>query len=756
MQESSQSGSTFGQELRRRRDDRGLSLRKFSELVHYSPGYIGKVETGDKPATLELARRCDDVLEAGGELIRTMNSPGLPRFAQLPASAATFVGRQDALDRLAAALAASTSAGSPRVVAVDGSPGMGKTALALRLGHQAKDQFPDGQLFVNLRGHSRERGPAQPAVVLEEFLVALGVQAGHVPDRLDQRAALYRSLVDGRRVLVVLDNASDFAQVEPLLPASPRCGVILTSRARVMGLEIPQDHRVTLRPMTEDEAYLLLRTVIGGDRVDSEAEAAQVLAARCGRMPLALRLAAERVALHPHRPIRSLVSELGDEQDRLDLLAAADEQQLRTVISWSYRDLDLDLARLFRYLGLHPGPHISTAAAAALIGSSLPATKRLLECLVSMHLIECAPDDRYQMHDLLRVYAAERCTTEDSEAERDLAGRRLVEWYLHAAYQANGVIAPQRPNPEIAEANFAHTLPGFADYESALAWCEQELPNFVAVARLALTLNEREAAWQLPVGLWNFLFLRKRWSAWIASHLTGLEAARQLGDPLAEAWTLNNLAVAYRELRRNTEARSNLDKALTMRRTIGDRVGEAWTLTAIGFLDTDEGRFDSAAVRFRQALELRAQIADSISGTEAIVGNLHGQSIAAANLGVALYEQGMVSEALAQLEEALDIAREIDDRHGESYVLVKLADAHHKQGQMDRALGASAEALRLRAEVGDRWGEAEVLHHQGHILRGAEDLDGAVSAWEQAEAIFDDLGDPRAGDVRADLTDLRR
>lgn len=744
--------SPFGRALRRRREERGLSLTGLAALVHYSRGYIGKVETGDKPPTEELARCCDDVLDAGGRLLGLVPEGGIPRFAQLPAAAATFVGRRGQLDRLARALTGPRVTGTPSVVTIDGPPGAGKTAMALRLAHEIKDRFADGQLYVDLHAYSPDGNPARPATVLEEFLLALGVRTGSLPDGVEARAALYRSLLDGRRVLLVLDNALDTAQVESLLPASDGCAVILTSRCRLTGLDVSQDHRVTLGPMTEDESNVLLRNVIGDDRVDEEPLATQALAKRCGHLPLALRIAAERVATHPHHLVCDLVAELGDEQDRLDALVTDDSYAIRTVFSWSYRDLSGEAARLFRLLGLHLGPHISVGAVAALADIPTAMARRVLDRLVSVHLLEGAPGDQYYMHDLLRVYAAERATAEETAIERRLAAQRVLEWFLRSSYAANHVLAPQRPNPSLPEPRFALVLPEFPRYEDALDWCERELPNLVAATRMAVDLGEYETAWKLPAGLWNFLFLRKRWSAWITSHEVGLVGARRGRDRLGEAWLLNNVALAYRELRRFDEARVHLEQALAMRRDIGDRVGQAWTLTALGFHDSDLGLFESAARRFQETLDLRDKIAET-DGDDVVarVGNRHGKSIALANLGVVFRELRRFDDALGHLRRALEISREIHDRHGESYTLIKLSDTYRDLGRTEDALAASAEALDIRRDIGDRWGEAEVLHNRGHALFDNGQHGEAAQSWHQAAGIFDELGDPRAQDVKAAL-----
>lgn len=744
--------SPFGRELRRVRDQRGLSLQKFADLVNYSRGYIGKVETGDKPPTPELAHRCDEVLEAGGTLIALAAAEGAPRLAQLPAAAATFVGRQTQLRQLEDVLVGEGPPGAPRTVAIDGPPGAGKTALALRLAQQIKDRFSDGQLYVDLHGYSPDEHPARPQTVLEEFLIALGLQASTIPVGVEQRAALYRSLLDGRRVLLVLDNARDSLQVEPLLPGSDGCGVVVTSRKRLSGLDMRQGQRLTLGPLTEQESVTLLRTVIGSSRADEEPKAVQGLARRCGHLPLALRIAAVRVATHPYRSVDELVEELGDEGERLDVLSTEDSMAVRTVFSWSYRDLGGEAARMFRLLGLHRGPHISAPAAASLAGASTAQARRLLDRLVGVHLLEGMAGDRYRVHDLLRVYAAERALAEEPEAERVLAMRRVLDWYLHTAYAANRVLAPQRHDPELDPLEFPLPLADFSTYDEALSWCEGEMPNLVAATRMAIDVGQYTTAWKLPVGCWNYLFLRKRWSPWVSAHEVGLVGARLAGDRFGEAWTLNNLAHAHRDLRRFDEARSLLEQALAIRREIGDHIGEAWTLSAMGFLDGDLRRHDEAAERFGQALAIRRDIAARHGDNDAIaVANRHGEGIALANLGDTYRELRRFTEALDCLRQALDISRDIGDRHGEGYTFVKLGDTFRELQRADDALDAYQEALTTRREIGDRWGEAETLHNRGHVLLERGQRDAGLESWHQAVAIFDELGDPRADDVRTQL-----
>lgn len=755
MAQNVRSGSEnapFGRELRRLRTLRGLSLQKLAEGVNYSRGYIGKVETGDKPATAELAQRCDAVLEAHGTLIALVSAEGLPRLAQLPAAAATFVGREQQLHRLTDVLVGEALPGAPRTVTVDGPPGSGKTALALRLAHQIKDRFRDGQLYVDLHGYSLDGRPMRPATVLEEFLVALGLPASTIPVGLDQRAALYRSLLDGKQILLVLDNARDSQQVEPLLPGWGGCGVVVTSRAKLSGLDIRQEQRLTLAPLTEPEAVSLLNVVIGSERAAQEPKAIEKLARHCGHLPLALRIAAEQVTTHPHHTVAELVEELEDENERLDALSTEESTAVRTVFSWSYRDLGGEVARMFRLLGLHRGAHISSRAAASLAGIPAAQARRLLDRLVAVHLLEGIAKDRYRVHDLLRVYAAERALAEEPDAERESAMKRMLDWYLHTAYAANYLLVPQCRNPLLDPPQHPLELEVLSTYDEALSWCEIEMANLVAATRTAIEVGQYGTAWKIPVGCWNYFFLRKRWSLWIAGHEVGLVGARRGRDTYGEAWTLTNLGEAYRELRRFDEARTLFEEALMIRRDIGDDIGEAWTSAALGFLHSDLGRYDEATEFFQKALDIRRVIDTRYSDDQGIiVANRHGQGITVANLGVAYRALRRFDEALDCLQQALDMFTEIDNRHGQAYSWIKIGDTQRELGRTDEALEAYREALTIRREIGDRWGEAETLHSQGQVLLNNGQRAAALESWHQAAAIFDELSDPRAEDVRAQL-----
>lgn len=661
------------------------------------------------------------------------------RPAQLPAMCATFVGRDAQVQAMSAVFAGKGLAGVPRTIAIDGPPGVGKTTLTLRLAHDVAQHYPDGQLYVDLRGFSPENQPRAADDVLEEFLAELGVRAAAIPTDPERRAALYRSAMATRRMLVVLDNALDSRQVLPLVPASTSCGVLITSRRRLLGLGMNSEQRISLGPLAEHESLTLLRLAIGTDRSDREPQALRTLARLCGHLPLALRIAAERIAIQPHQPIGELVSELTQQPQRLDLLTADDSLAVRTAFSWSYRDLDPTTARMFRLLGLHYGRQISTHAAAALVGEPRQVARRLLDQLARVHLLEGLGGDRYRMHDLLAIYAAELTTAQEPEPERNLAVRRVVDWYLHNAYAANQALAPRRRDPPLDRSNSTIDIADF-DYNQALTWCETEMENIVMATQLALAAGENTTAWKLPVGCFNYLFLHKRWSSWIASHQNGITGAQRAGDLFGEAWVTNNLAVAYRDSGHKDKARTYFERALSIRREIGDRLGQAWTLFGIALLDLEEKKLDEAAELFKEARSIFHQVNERLGEAEAI-----------ANMGDVYRKIGRYNEALTLSLQALALFQALEDGYGQGLALAGIGGTYARLNQFSAALDHFHRSLEKRREVGDRWGEGKTLYECGKLHLAAERPEPALECLRAALEILAELDGPSAAEIRAIL-----
>ncbi len=363
-----------------------------------------------------------------------------------------------------------------------------------------KGHFPDGQLYVNLRGYD----PGEPVTAqeaLHRFLTGLGVPANAVPAHTESAAALFRSLLADRRVLIVLDNAATAAQVRPLLPGHSGCFVVVTSRGRLSGLAVRDGaHRTTLGTLPEPEAVALLRTVTSGYRPEDDAEKLVELARLCARLPLALRIAAERAACHPHMRLDELIADLRDESGLWDVLSTGDEQDadaVRSVFAWSYRALSPDAARLFRLLGLHPGPEFGIAVAAALAGISGRKARQLLDVLVGAHLLEQTAPDRFAFHDLLRAYAMDQARLEETPDSRAAVLRRVLDWYLHTADAVQGLMAPARDRLALDPADEQVAPLSFSDYDQGVDWAERERKNLIAAVRAAEKAGLDLYAWRL-------------------------------------------------------------------------------------------------------------------------------------------------------------------------------------------------------------------------------------------------------------------
>ncbi|MBV9142013.1 MAG: tetratricopeptide repeat protein [Pseudonocardiales bacterium] len=610
----------------------------------------------------------------------------LPVVRQLPMDVAHFTGRDAELTALDARLIHDDGRRptAMAIAVITGTAGVGKTALAVRWAHRVRDRFPEGQLFVNPRGYD-SGPPMAPEQALEEFLRALDVPAERIPAGLGARAALYRSLLDGRRVVIVLDNANAAEQVRPLLPGSATCRVVVTSRSRLSGL-IAHDgaSRVTVDLLPPAEAIALLGDVIADHRVAAEPESTVQLASRCAYLPLALRLAAERAAAHPHLTLAELAGELTVVHDRLDLLATAEEDEataLRAVFSWSYQALAPPAARVFRLLGLHAGPDISTWATAALTNTTPTAARRRLETLAGTHLIEETGKDRYRLHDLLRVYAAERATAEDSDADRAAAVRRVLIWYLQTGDGADRILNPHRrrvPGWTVGSADGSWTVGSadgldppalgcapleFTTYGQALDWCEAERANLVAAIRHAAQLGEHGVASKLPLALRSFFNLRKYWADLISTHHIGLTAALHLHDREAQAWSRGGLGMAYLDLRQYDEALDHCQRALHICQDIGDSWGEAVALLGLAKAYVHLGRYNEALDHSQQALRICQDISDPWSHTFALLA-----------IGIIHRKLTHFNDALDYFQRTLTVVRSVHYPAGKAMTLHNLGD----------------------------------------------------------------------------------
>jgi tetratricopeptide (TPR) repeat protein len=570
------------------------------------------------------------------------------------------------------------------------------------------------------------------------MLSSLGVDPQHIPSRVDEQAACYRTLLAGRRSLVVLDNAASAEQVRPLLPGGQHCFALVTSRHVLTGLvAVNGAHRIALDVLPPAESAGLLADTIDRQRVSAEPDAVARLADLCGHLPLALRIAAARVAARPHNTLGDLVAELAIERLRLDVLTADETTSVRAAFSWSYQTLPAATARAFRLLGLHPGTDISVAAASALTTETHIGP--LLETLTDAHLLQQTARARYRMHDLLRLYASERADAEDGPAEREAAISRLLAWYLHAADAADRMLIPHRrrvplPGPPPA------SVPGFACYDDALAWCENERINLIAVTRLAAELGHYDIAWQLPVALWGYFMVRKPWSQWEITNQIGLAAARHLSDSTGQAHILGSLAFALLDQRRHTEALECTREALVLCRASGDKWGVAVALLETGMAHRQLGQHTAAVRACREALAAWQGIHD----TWGVAHTLY-------NLGDIYQELGKFDEAVDCHRHALRILDRAGDRWGQAHALTFLGVSLGHLNRHQEALGCLTRALQLRKDIGDRRGEAQTLYCLAAVLNQTGAATRAHAARQAALTIFEELGDPQAATVRAQL-----
>ncbi len=693
------------------------------------------------------------------------HAPPVPR--ELPADVVPFTGRTHQLAELDRLLESVDGTGpAAGLVVLSGTAGVGKTALAVRWAHRVADRFPDGQLYVNLRGYDPDR-PVPPADVLAAFLRVLGLDGAAVPGELAERAARYRTLLAGKRMLVLLDNAHSVDQVRDLLPGASSCLTLVTSRHALPALVARHGAvRVRLDLLSPAEAVSLLRALIGG-RVDAEPEQAVTLAQRCARLPLALRVAAELAGSRSLSSLAQLVAELGDEQRRLDLLAAGQDEYtaLRAVFSWSYQQLTAPAARAFALLGHYPGQDIDGYAAAAVAGTDLAGAHRLLDELARAHLIEETRPGRFGMHDLLRAYAAEQsaqCSAED----RRSALTRLLDYHLHAAGAAVRTGIPGSRPPGGSPAGPVPDFPGAAE---ARAWLDLERANLLAAAELA-GVHRLPHVGQLASVIAGYLDTRAYYQDVLALADLALRTARDRADRAAEASALSLLATAYRRLGDYAAARQRYEQALAIDVAADDRAGQAAALHGLGILDWRQGRYGPAAERLDAALGTYRDLADRGGQGSALHGlgivyrrlgryadavahyeqalELHraaadraAEARTLGNLGVVYLRLGRYDEALRHGERSLAIHRELGDRAGVGVALTNVAAAYERLDRLDEAGEHFAEALDRYRAAGYRVGEGDALHGLGLVYRRAGRHAEAVDRLRQAVAIGQDLSE---------------
>jgi DNA-binding SARP family transcriptional activator/tetratricopeptide (TPR) repeat protein len=665
---------------------------------------------------------------------------------QLPAAVARFAGRSGELGVLTgqaeqAGGGAGGTGGTVVISAIGGTAGVGKTALAVHVAHQVAGLFPDGQLYADLRGFSPSGDPVPPARAVRGFLAALGVAPQAVPADAEAQAALYRSVLAGKRVLLVLDNARDAAQVRPLLPGSAGCLVMVTSRSQLAGLAAVEGAQLLpLGLLTEQEARELLAARLGA-RVEAEREATDELIRLCARLPLALAVAAARAAARPEHPLAVVAAELRAADGPLDALDAGDPTaSVRSVFSWSYRQLSPAAARLFRLLGIHPGPDISAPAAASLAGAESAQARVLLAELARAHLIAEHAPGRYAFHDLLRAYAAEQAHALDGDAARRAAVGRAIDHYLHTAHAAAVLVNPSRTSLRIAPPGPGITSERPTGERQALAWFEAEHHVLLAVGTLAAETGFDRHAWQLPLAIGDYLDASGHWHELAAVARSALDAAARLGEVGGQAAAHRVLGGAHAQLARYELARAHLANSLELYRRLGDRAGQAIVHLTVAWVTDFQDRHAETLVHCERALGLFQAVCDEVEEARTL-----------ATIGWCHAHLGRHEEAREFCRRALALLRERGHRLYEAGSWDTLGYAEHQSGDHAAAVACYQRALGLFREFGDRYCQATVLAHLGDTRHAAGQDQLARGAWHEAAAILDALHHPYAGTVRARL-----
>jgi tetratricopeptide (TPR) repeat protein len=649
---------------------------------------------------------------------------GSEPLAQLPAAPPYFVGREDELARLTADLDR-TEGGTVLISALAGAGGIGKTALALHWAHRNLSRFPDGQLFVDLQGFSPAGEPVDPAVAVRGFLDAFGIEAGRIPAAPSAQAALYRSLVAGKRMLIVLDNAADGTQVVPLLPGSDSCKVLVTSRRRLTSLITHHGaHHLPLGVLTEGDARELLMARLGVPRTSAESEAVNELIACCGGFALALAIIAGRAAMNPTVPLAELATELREATTRL---TAFDDDEptvsLPAVLSWSLRVLTQKQVEAFGLLGIAPGPDISLPAAANLLGLSLTQARRVLRALAEASLLNVDVRGRYSMHDLIRDHATE--TVRSLKVNTSEAMRQLIDFYLHTAYAADRLFYPYR-----APIQLASPAPGVQPHPpstapEALAWFDTEHANLLGIQHTAVELEWHQATWQLAWALTMFHSRQGHRDHRLAMWRVALTAAGQVSDPAARTLIHRNLGRANAEAGRHDEALEHLHEALALAERHDDIVEQAYVHTNLAWAWEIHGDYRHALIHGKRGLHFSKVFGNPVWEADA----LNAVSLCAALLGD--YEW-----AREHSEVALTMHRHHHHRQGESVALFVLGYIDLNTDHHDRAVDYYQQATEMMRDIGNAYDAPDAITGLGSAYAALGDHSRAREAWQEALEMY--------------------
>ncbi len=712
-------------------DEPGAELQALHEQILRRDPDLGAPAAGDHSGTPDPA--------AGAGAHRAPR-PALVVPRELPPDLTGFTGRTAQLARLEALL--QHPGGQVLIVAVSGIPGVGKTSLAVHWAHRIRNRFPDGQLFIDLRGYAA-CPPANPSEVLTRLLPTFGVPPERIPDREDDAVAVYRSLVADKKLLLVLDDAASAEQVRPLLPGGNGSMVLVTSRHQLTGLMARDGAlRMHLGELPPDEAQALLSRSLADDRTDVKPESVRQLAEVCGYLPLALRIAAANLAVHPGRTVSELVSQLRT-NDRLGVLTVPDDPRaaVRAAFDLSYLRLPETTRRVFRYLGLATGPDMDVEAVAALAGLEVTQARRHLDVLTSAHFVQEMSSGRYTLHDLLRVYANERAHREEPEAARAAAQTRIGDHWLCHVNAAMELLQPgmvRLPLPAATSGTVRHTFDGA---DAALAWLEAERSNLVAAARDAAATGRHPVAWLLADALRGYFFMCGHTADWHNVATTGLAAATARGDPCGQAAA--ELSLSYLRLRqgRNSEAVAHAKSALRHARRGGWESGQMAGHNALGAAYIESGQLEKAADHLHR-----------VATTARATGQSRGEASALGNLALICRDRGRLFASAKRGRRALELNNAVGSCAGQGRNHYLLGDVYHRLGNVDLGLHHYHEAALCFRKVGDGAFEGLALCGLATINRDTGDPAEALRLADAGLALVRDSG--REG-IEADALTVR-
>lgn len=661
----------------------------------------------------------------------------------LPRQTAHFTGRDTELGQVLDALQTTAAEEGSVICTIHGMAGVGKTTLAVHAAHQLAGVFPAGCLFIDLHGYTGDRPAVSAAEALDRLLRRLGVPGDQIPAQVEDRAALFRDRLADRRILVVLDNARDAAQVRLLLPAAGCCGVVITSRDRLTPLDEAQVVSVDVLP--DSDAAALFRSVVGAPRLALETSSPAALGrivGYCGGLPLAIRIAAARHRVHHRQTLAQLGDRLSDQHLRLAELDDG-ERSVAASFAVSYTDLADGPRRLFAVLAIHPGTDLDRYAAAALAAEPAPEVQRHLDHLLDRHLLSQRAQDRYRFHDLVGSFARQHALPQISGSERAAALRRLVDYYLCVAEQADTTITPHRHRIPLDVTHNPSAMPDLGHYDDALAWLTTELSNLVRVCQAAAEHRLDAPCWQLAYTLRGCFFLTKRWDPWIQTHELALAAAQRLNDHRAEAMTLNNLGLAALEQGHHDTAAIRYQRALSLFRQVGDVHGEHAALANHAWILFYQGRYPD----FLQ---------DSWTTYDFYYrrGARRNAAITLRGIALAEIEIGHMADAIQHLHEALNVFGQLDLRLDATMTLNGLGEAYQRSGDRQRAAQCHHRALEFGHKCGSTFERARAHHRLGQLAAENQDHNNARDHWSQALHEYDALGAAQADELRAKLASL--